>query len=352
MNRNELPKGATIDGYIRFAPDLAADVLELMRAANDPAIAIAKTGVPIMDDDITMGAGTVTVVAARPSHGKSMMLKLLARQSLRQIMANTASAGGADSGDVVVYVTLEEPGEKLFIEIGGHTGYSYRNIQRGQMPDDLPSTIAALQGVKILGGLAVIEHPGLVGGKIAPPITTEIIVSIIERLASEYGKRPRAVFVDYLQLLSATYTTQNERSRTDVVTAAANGVAALARAFHCPVIVAAQAGREVDNRKIKCPLMGDMQHASAIEQFAHTILGLWRPIIDGEREVEIGGGTVSVTNETMLVRVAKSRADGAGGKIYTLNFNPVTLDAFIIDPTLTESIGGARVSERGREWWQ
>lgn len=341
------PTAATLDSYIRFPTDLAGDVLAMVRAAASPDVAIARTGIPAMDDDLTLGAGTVTVIAARPSHGKSMFLKLLARQSLRQIIDQ-----GGDGGDCVVYVTLEEPGEKLFIEIGGHTGYSYRDIQRGRMPDDMPSTIAALQGVKILGGLVTIEHPGLVGGRIAPPITTEIIVGIIERLASEYGRRPRAIFVDYLQLLSATFTAQNERSRTDIVTAATNGVAALARAFQCPVIVAAQASRDVDSRKIRCPLMGDMQHASAVEQFAHTILGLWRPIIDGEQTVEIGGGSISVTNQTMLVRVAKSRADGAGGKIYALNFDPVTLAAFVVDPTLQTSIGGSPISAGSRDWWQ
>jgi len=106
----------------------------------------------------------------------------------------------------------------------------------------------------------------------------------------------------------------------------------------------------VDDRKLKIPAMGDMQHASSIEQDAHTILGLWRPIIDGETTVNVNGHDISVTAQTMLVRVAKSRADGAGGKLYALNFDPVTLSAYWIDTAL-ESIGGHAVSSPSRDWW-
>ena len=341
--------GQLADSYIKLGPDMATDTVDLLRRVKSPDHVIVRTGIPVIDDDITIGGGSVTVVAARPSHGKSMFLKLLARSVMRDVMARETPAGAPR--DAVVYVTLEEPSEKLFVEIGGHLPYSYRDIHRGNVPADFQQVVTVASGVKALGNLVVIEHPGLVGGRIAPPITTETIVGAVERLAGSYDMRPRAILVDYLQLLSASWKDSNRANRADIVTAASHGVSALARAFKCPVIVAAQAARGVDDRKLKIPAMGDMQHASAIEQDAHTILGLWRPIIDGESSVTISGHEISVSPQTMVVRVAKSRNDGAGGKIYALNFDPVTLNAYWIDPRLEQSIGGKPLSDPRRDWW-
>jgi replicative DNA helicase len=337
------------DAYIKFGPDMANDVLDLLRTVKSPDHVIVRTGVAPMDNDITISGGSVTVVAARPSHGKSMMLKMLARSVMRDIMSRPVMAGSPR--DAVIYVTLEEPSDKLYVEIGGHLPYSYRSIHRGEVPDDTREMVNVLQGVKVLGNLVTIEHPGLINGRMAPPITTDMIVHTIERLATTYNIRPRAIMLDYLQLLSANWQDNSRANRTDIVTAASNGVSALARAYRCPVIVAAQAARGVDDRKLKIPAMGDMQHASSIEQDAHTILGLWRPIIDGETTVMVGEHEISVTSKTMLVRVAKSRADGAGGKLYALNFDPVTLDCRWIDPSL-ENVGGRVYSEPAREWWE
>lgn len=335
------------DRYVKFGADLGNDVVDLIARVNSPDHVIVRTGVPTIDHDVTIGGGSVTVIAARPSHGKSMMLKLLARSVLRDVMARPTVAGTPK--DAVIYVTVEEPGDKLFVEIGGHLPYSYRDIHRGEIAASIGETVSIMGGAKFLGNLVVIEHPGLIDGRIAPPITTETIVSTIERLASAYNMRPRCILVDYLQLLSASWKDGQRANRTDIVTAASHGVSALARAYRCPVIVAAQAARGVDERKLKIPAMGDMQHASSIEQDAHTILGLWRPIIDGETTVNVNGHDISVTNQTMLIRVAKSRADGAGGKLYALNFDPVTLSAHWIDPAL-ESIGGASVSRPTGHW--
>lgn len=344
----KLTPGQIADRYVKFGPDMAADVVDLLRRVKSPDHVIVRTGVPVMDEDITIGGGSVTVVAARPSHGKSMMLKLLARSIMRDVMAKPVDDKAPR--DVVIYVTLEEPSDKLYVEISGHLPYSYRDIHRGNVGDDIGEVVRILQGVKTLGNLVTIEHPGLIDGRIAPPITTETIVSTIERLTTAYNMRPRCILIDYLQLLSANWKDNGRANRTDIVTAASHGVSALARAYACPVIVAAQAARGVDDRKLKIPAMGDMQHASSIEQDAHTILGLWRPIIDGETTVNVNGHDISVTSQTMLVRVAKSRADGAGGKLYALNFDPVTLAAHWIDPKL-ESIGGRVVSQEPRDWW-
>lgn len=339
--------GQMADGYVKFGPDMAGDVIALVRAVNSPDHVIVKTGIAVMDEDITIGGGSVTVVAARPSHGKSMMMKLLARSVMRDIMARGDVPGSPK--DVVVYVTLEEPSESLYMGIGGHLPYSYRDIHRGEVTDSMEEVVRILQGVKILGNLVVMEYPGLVDGHVAPPISTEQIVSVVERLVNTYNMRPRAILVDYLQKLSAGYKLGRDSNRTDIVTAASNGMTMLSKAYKCPVIVAVQAGRNVDTRAIKVPTMSDMQHASSIEQDAHTILGLWRPVIDGETTVNVNGSEISVTNQTMLVRVVKSRADGAGGKLYAMNFDPVTLNAYWIDPAL-DSVGGPTLGDSNDSW--
>ena len=72
--------------------------------------------------------------AARPSHGKSMFLKLLARSVMRDVMARETPAGAPR--DAVVYVTPEEPSEKLFRKLADTLPHSYRDIHWGNVPAD------------------------------------------------------------------------------------------------------------------------------------------------------------------------------------------------------------------------
>lgn len=348
LNRNAPAKtgpslSALERAYLNTGADLANALVAMIDRVTAPGYSIVKTGIPTLDQAITIAPRTVTVLAARPSHGKSMLLKVFARSVLDDIEAR----GDAAASERVVYITLEESKEKLAAQIGGFP-YSWRDLQRGEIkPADVPAARMSAIGVaKTLRHMVALDNPGLVEGHLAPAITPAGVIRYVERAAIEDGIKPKAIFLDYLQLLNPDGPDNARQSRTDLVSAASKGAKRLAAAFDCPVIMAVQAGREVDGRKDKIPQMSDLQWASSIEQDADTVLGLRRPCIDhteGAETVELGGREISITTQLMISRVIKSRDDGAGGRMFALNVDPISFKAWPVDPGY---MGGPSVSSR------
>lgn len=320
--------------YISTGADVANAVVDLIRRSHAPGWALVRTGIPSLDRDITMAPSTVTVLAARPGHGKSMLLKILAKGILDDI----ASRGPAADAERVVYITLEEDQEKLGVQIGG-LSYQYRDALRGGLADPHAAEVEAWSIAQTMRHQITVRHPKTVNGKIAPPISPARIIRIVERAAADDGIRLKAIFLDYLQLLGADGREASDRTKFETVTAASNGAKRLASTFSCPVFMAVQASREVDGRKLKIPTMADMQFASAIEQDADTILGLWRPYIDHASEVAAGtakpisiaGRDVAITQRLMVLKCIKARNDPSAGRTYGLYADPVAFTAEPVD---------------------
>lgn len=319
--------------YVKYGADVANSVIRMIDQTQAPGWALAATGLPILDKLVTIGPKTVTVWAGRPQMGKSLWLKIMARLALEAIEAS----GGHERGERVFYATLEEPGAKLGIQLGGMTA-SYRDIIRREADAEQART-EALRLALSLRSLCVIEHPGLMDGRIAPAVSAGMIMRSIERAAADDGLKPTMILLDYLQLMKADGTTLSVKSKTDHVTAASNGAVMLANAYNCPVIMAVQAGRAVDSRELKVPGLADMQWASAIEQDADTILGLWRPWVDNAeaaragnaKSITIDGVDLTITDTLMVLGVAKSRNDAAGGRMIAAHVDPVRFRAYPIE---------------------
>lgn len=338
--------------YVHYGADVSCDVVELIDRSTAPGWNLVRTGLPDLDRQVTIAPQTVTVFAARPQHGKSMMLKVLARQAIRDLEAR----GGYEAGERVFFVTMEEPKAKLGIQLGGLSA-SYRDVIRGEIDRDA-LRVEAISIARSLRSLCVIEHPGVLDGRIAPPVSAGIVTRAIERAHSDDGLRPAMIILDYLQLMKADgASAMSAQSRTDHVMAASAGAVRLSRAFNCPVLLAVQAGRAVDARGDKMPALSDMQWASAIEQDADTIIGLWRPWVDhaddvlggADKPVKAGGGEIRITEGLMILGVIKTRNDGAGGRKFGAHVDPVRFTAHPIDrhatapPGYRAENGGGRV---------
>lgn len=319
--------------YVKYGADIAAAVAEMIDQTQKPGWALVKTGLAGLDKMVTIAPRTVTVFAGRPQHGKSMWLKVLAKRA----MADIEAGGGYERGERVFYVSLEEPGAKLGIQLGG-MDVEYRDIVRREV-DAADVRQRSLRLARDLRSLCVIEHPGVLDGRIAPAVSAGMVIRAIERAAADDGIRPTMILLDYLQLIKADGTSLSVRSKTDHVTAASNGAVLLSRTFNCPVIMAVQAGRAVDQRELRIPTMADLQWASAIEQDADTVLGIWRPWVDhaeAAREgtakpVHIDGVDIAITETLMVLGIAKTRNDGSGGRRLAAHLDPKRFRAYSID---------------------
>lgn len=338
--------------YVKYAGDAIAGLARDVEDSHSPGWTMVRTGLTELDRHVTIAPRTVTVFAARPQHGKSMWLKILAKRALLDLEARS----GYDDGERVFFVTLEEPSSKLVAQVAGMS-MPYRSILRGET--DKAAALAEVYGLakSHVRGLAIVEHPGMVDGRAMPAVSSDIVIGAIEQAAADDGLRPSLILMDYLQLMRADGSGASVRTKTEHVTAASNGAVRLAREFRCPVVLAVQAGRDTDDRGVKLPALSDMQWASAIEQDADTIIGLWRPWVDHAEEVlsgtdkplKIGGLDVRITESLMILGIIKTRNDGAGGRKFGAHVDPVRFTAHPIDrhatapPGYRAENGGGRV---------
>lgn len=212
-----------------------------------------RTGYPELDS-LTRGLapGTMTVLAARPSMGKTALAVNIARRV-------------AGQGVPVGVFSLEQSAEELtwralFAEarVNGHVtmqGYATEADER-----------ALGQAMAVVSNLPVWLHDG--AGLSLPEMRAQA-----RRLQARHGLA--LVVIDYLQLIEPG--TRHE-SRTSEVTALSRGVKALAKDLRVPVLCLSQLSRDLEKRPVsdRRPRLSDLRDSGAIEQDADNVWFLYR----------------------------------------------------------------------------
>lgn len=327
--------------------DIAGGITRMLTAATAGSYRVLRTGIAPLDRDVTIAPGTVTAILGRPSMGKSTLMKTIVRNELATMAAERKSSD--DRSAFIAYVTLEEPAEKIGLQLAGVTAFTWREILRGEVAVTPDVKAAVLRAAVALEDVKVIRHPGMREGRILAPLSAERVMRTIEQLCDDYRQRPRLVVLDYLQLLHGEGMRLSERSKTEHVMAASAGAVLMSRSLGVPVIMAVQASRETDQRggrdELPMPGLRDCMWAASIEQDCDNILGVVRPIaVAGVREQVAGGALATVTiggqaytlNESVgstlfAVGAVKTRNDDAIGKRYVAHVDPADLSVFNIE---------------------
>ncbi|WP_102345961.1 DnaB-like helicase C-terminal domain-containing protein [Bacillus sp. Marseille-P3661] len=208
-------------------------------------------------DSMTGGfqGGEVTILAARPSMGKT------------DVMLHFAKVSGW-AGFLPLIFSLEMPEKlitsRLIASTGGFNRAKMRDPKR--MLTDRQKNIWS----DVIGNLNE-THLQIFDG--AGQTVAEMRAKT-RKLIHQFPSRKPIIFIDYLTLIQ---TTQIFGGNSHLqVTEISKSLKTLAKDFDCPVVCLAQLNRSVESRANKHPMMSDIRESGSVEQDADVILFLYR----------------------------------------------------------------------------
>ncbi|APU20902.1 replicative DNA helicase [Actinoalloteichus sp. GBA129-24] len=221
------------------------------------------TGLADLDRLLRITPGSVTVVAARPGVGKSVLGV--------QLAAHVAAAGSP-----ALICSLEMSKRELMLRI---------------MASDARVNLSDLVAKKLSDAdrMKVAKAQGKAKGR--PLRVTEMVsggVAKIRRYVADAARRGEPyslVVVDYLQLMQHHDPRVSQRQQQ--VSEMSRALKLMAKEFGVPVVVASQLNRNSETRQDKKPLMSELRESGAIEQDADNVLLLHRDDDLKPGEIEI-----------------------------------------------------------------
>ncbi|APH04925.1 replicative DNA helicase [Bacillus weihaiensis] len=256
---------------------------------EQPFCQTATTGIQKLDD-ITGGFqdGEVTILAGRPSMGKT------------DVMLHLAKASGW-SGYLPLIYSLEMPAKLITKRLIASTAGINRLKLRD--PKKLLSEKQKNQWSDAIGKLnkttmQIFDDAGQ---------TVAEIRAKTRKIMNLYPNKKPILFIDYLTLIQPkeTYVGNTHLQVTEI----SKALKALAKDFQCPVICLAQLNRSVETRADKRPMMSDIRESGSVEQDADVILFLYREAYY-EKETK---------NHTLEIIVSKNRNGPIGTIAVTYN---------------------------------
>ena len=216
----------------------------------------APTGIKKLDN-VTGGFqdGEVTILAARPSMGKT------------DVMLHFAKMSGW-TGYMPLVFSLEMPEKLITSRLIASTG----GFNRGKMrdPKRMLNESQKNKWSDVIGDLAE-THIQIFDG--SGQSIAEMRAKT-RKMMNQFPHKKPILFIDYLTLIhSGQFYGGNAHLQ---VTEISKSLKALAKDFNCPVICLAQLNRSVESRVDKRPMMSDIRESGSVEQDADVILFLYR----------------------------------------------------------------------------
>jgi replicative DNA helicase len=198
--------------------------------------------------------GDLIVLAARPSMGKTAFA------------LNIAENVAVHDGLPVLVFSMEMGASQLALRLVGSLGrIDQQHLRSGKLGDEewgrLAEAVDKLKQVQVF----IDETPAL---------TSAELRARARRMARQFGGTLGLIVVDYLQLMSGS--SSSEENRATELGEISRGLKALAKELQCPVMALSQLNRSVESRTDKRPMMSDLRESGAIEQDADIIMFIYR----------------------------------------------------------------------------
>lgn len=243
---------------------LALNRIDLLFQSDNP---ITGTSTGFADlDNMTSGlqAGEMTVVAGRPSMGKT------------SFAMNMAEHVAIKSKKPVLIFSMEMPAESLAMRLLSSLGHiDAHKVRTGRLnEDDWPRLTSAV-------GL-LSEAPMFIDDTAA--LSPSELRAKTRRLVREQGEIALIV-IDYIQLM---HIPGFREGRVGEISEISRSLKVLAKEFNVPVVALSQLNRGLEQRPNKRPIMSDLRESGAIEQDADNIIFVYRDEVYNEESQDKG----------------------------------------------------------------
>lgn len=280
-------------------------------------------GIPAIDEFGGLSKGTLTVVGARTSHGKSAI-------AMQWVIHN------AQNGIRTAVFTLEMTSERLASRaLSGATAVQSNRILNKALADDEYNLVASMIDTHNLHGIS--DRVFLDSSSNS---RIEHIVSKIMRL---YRRGMiDAVVIDYLQQVDREQKSRDD-NETKILGQIAHRLQRLSVTLNIPIILLSQLNRNPANSSDGMPRESDLRGSGEIEEAADNVILLFRPEADHSGRGFTGQyADVDPHNQALLI-FAKMRNDQAGRHVFA-DFDPRRVMFRFLDEPRRVSCTSAPVS--------
>lgn len=220
---------------------------------NNGKLSGITTGFIDLDEVINgLNAPDLLIIAGRPAMGKTALAVNVSEKAAESL---TGGCGGIFS--------LEMSKEQLAMRmLAGRSSISSNRIQGGNLSDDEFQKL--LEYSKMIKKLPLhIED--------TPALSISQIRAKARRLKRK--KNMKFLVIDYLQLIRPSKSRGNRVEELSEIT---QGLKAIAKELHIPVIALSQLSRAVEMREDKRPQLADLRESGSIEQDADIVMFVYR----------------------------------------------------------------------------
>jgi DNA primase catalytic core len=273
-----------------------------------------KTGYSSLDSFIGFTPGAITLIAGRPSHGKTtFMFNLLLQMS------------NLYQDESFYFFTYEEPVKNISVKLLNRlidtdlSGY-FRDIKDLPKPTNYEFIKAYIRARRtdigqIEDGKRLLQE--LIDSQRITVIDRNYSVEQLSSLIAYLNKRERigALFIDYIQRMNTERRTQDKRTEIAHIS---DSVLQIAKDSGLPIILGAQLNRATDTKGGK-PKLENLKEAGNLEEDANTVISVYCRARE-EEETESGEQSSKQREVELEIKTLKNR-EGEVNTTETLNWD-------------------------------
>jgi replicative DNA helicase len=246
-------KGSTVMDFAADVDTYYKDIVAHYESQEPWGI---KTGLPELDRYITLAPGTLNIIAARPSQGKTA----LALNIMRLV-------GMRNEGVAICSLEMSKPALILRL-LCMETGFDSVTVEKGgNNEEERAAIIAAVQLLR--GRKHYIDDRGIQDLETMRDFITTAVVQHDARIA----------IIDYLGLIDIK--SSDKDNRTNEIAKLTRGLRQMGKDLGIPIICLSQLSRDIEKRGLEKGMLphrlSDLRDSGAIEQDADTVIFVDRP---------------------------------------------------------------------------